>query len=528
MGELAAFSLLSLMKDHLALPGRLRAERRKAEQQALAHTFAGSDPQLVVPPDMQRSVLHPFLGYVEDPSVPHELAYSQQGFSIVGGQGRVPPKERFTVAIFGGSVAQHLCLGGAEVLRGELSRLPQAAGRKVWIECYALGGYKQPQQVLALAYALARGERFDLVLNLDGFNDVALPVAENLPYGVNPYYPRSWHVTAAAAMDLDILRRAGEVTYLEGRRARSVTFLERTPLRYSALAHVAWKAVDRLARQRITDLEIHASALPFRRSYQRCGPPYPPRPKDEVFRDLAAFWGRSSRLMDGLCRARGIHYFHFLQPNQYVAGSKPMGAAERKIAIPKSSLYGRGARRGYRELIAAGRGLRREGERYFDLTTIFARVREPLYVDECCHLNPDGTERLAREIAARVNAALDLPATKSAAKRAGSLPVVRQALRQKRIADREDRRPAQQPQTDGGEDAGVAEGQQDLERSDARQAYDRRADEDIEVEPTADEDSDRHRRENARVALRPARQQNQEGNREVESEGGEEPDGPGA
>lgn len=402
MSELAAFSLLSLMKGNLALPGRLRAERRKAGELALAHHFAGTDPQAVVPADLQRSVLHPFLGYVEDPTVPHAVAYSEEGFSRVGGQESVPKDVRFTVAIFGGSVAQHLCLGAGEILRTELSRLPQAVGKKVWIECYALGGYKQPQQALALAYALARGERFDLVLNLDGFNDVALPIAENLPYGVSPYYPRSWHVTAAAAMDLDLLRRAGEVAYIEGRRARSVAFLERSPLRYSALAHVVWKAIDRLARQRITDLEVHASALAPRRSYQRCGPRYPPRPKAEVFRDLAAFWGRSSRLMDGLCRARGIPYFHFLQPNQYVEGSKPMSAAERRVAIAKRSAYGRGAQRGYPELIAVGRGLRQDGERFFDLTTIFARVREPLYVDDCCHLSPAGTARLAREIAAIV------------------------------------------------------------------------------------------------------------------------------
>jgi lysophospholipase L1-like esterase len=83
-----------------------------------------------------------------------------------------------------------------------------------------------------------------------------------------------------------------------------------------------------------------------------------------------------------------------------------MSEAERKVAIHPGSRYGRGVRQGYPELIAAGRELRREGERFFDLTGIFSRVPEPLYVDDCCHLSSDGTERLAREIAARIVASL--------------------------------------------------------------------------------------------------------------------------
>jgi hypothetical protein len=400
--ELAAFGVLSVAHSRVELPSRLRAERQVAAAQALARTYERPRPVSLVDSSIQHSVLHPYLGYVEDPTVPNWLTFSEQGFTVVRGQGRPQPADRFTVAIFGGSVAQHLCLFGNSVLRAELERLPQAQGKPVWIACYALGGYKQPQQALALAYALARGERFDLVLNLDGFNDVALAVAENLPNGVNPYYPRSWQVTAAGAFDLDVLRRAGEVSFLEGRRAGAVAFLERSALRNSALAHVAWLAFDRHSRDRIERLERLDLVPRARRSYQRTGPAYPSRSRPEVFRDLAAFWARSSRLMSAVCRSWDVPYFHFLQPNQYVEGSKPMGEAERSVAIRKNSRYGRGAKQGYPDLIAAGRELRIEGERFFDLTAVFARVPEPLYVDDCCHLSTAGTERLAREIASRI------------------------------------------------------------------------------------------------------------------------------
>ena len=40
--------------------------------------------------------------------------------------------------------------------------------------CLSHEGYKQPQQLLVLAYFLSIGQPFDLVVNIDGFNEVAL------------------------------------------------------------------------------------------------------------------------------------------------------------------------------------------------------------------------------------------------------------------------------------------------------------------------------------------------------------------
>ena len=40
-------------------------------------------------------------------------------------------------------------------------------------------GYKQPQQALVLAYFLSIGQPFDLVINIDGLNEVALSPLNN-------------------------------------------------------------------------------------------------------------------------------------------------------------------------------------------------------------------------------------------------------------------------------------------------------------------------------------------------------------
>ena len=55
----------------------------------------------------------------------------------------------------------------------------------------------------------------------------------------------------------------------------------------------------------------------------------------------ARTWAESSFQMHAVASAKGIRYFHFLQPNQYIEGTKPMsdgGAARRHQRKP--SLHG--------------------------------------------------------------------------------------------------------------------------------------------------------------------------------------------
>jgi hypothetical protein len=118
-----------------------------------------------------------------------------------------------------------------------------------------------------------------------------------------------------------------------------------------------------------------------------------------MYEELASIWRRCSEQLDRLCRADGIVYVHFLQPNQYVPGTKPMGAAEERRAWLASHPYRRGVEEGYPRLISAGRMLVAEGVDFHDLTQLFAGTREPRYVDTCCHLNRAGNAALAHAVA---------------------------------------------------------------------------------------------------------------------------------
>jgi hypothetical protein len=154
-------------------------------------------------------------------------------------------------------------------------------------------------------------------------------------------------------------------------------------------------------------IERHVSAAvdAFRKS-ARSGSDYPalgPRHEfatvQERYDFLAQIWADSSILMDRLCAAYGMRYFHFLQPNQYVAGSKPMLEAERKIAITPQHPYSKGVERGYPLLIRKGETLRQQGVAFHDLTRIFAGHTEMLYMDDCCHYNQAGYEIMAESVA---------------------------------------------------------------------------------------------------------------------------------
>src|SRR5262249_59055693 len=95
------------------------------------------------------------------------------------------------VAVVGGSVAHLFAEQGLPRLIERLSELDAYRGRTFVPLNLAVGGYKQPQAFMAIAYLLALGAEFDVAINLDGFNDVTRHPAENaadvLPL---PYPPR--------------------------------------------------------------------------------------------------------------------------------------------------------------------------------------------------------------------------------------------------------------------------------------------------------------------------------------------------
>ena len=371
-------------------------QRVYARQRACSTAAARSVP--LRPGASNIEVVHPYLGFVHDADVTtstdlHVYGFPVSSFGFRDDKSPVQPggPDRYVIGIFGGSFAQQLSVRGAEALLEELRGAPELAGKELVLVRVALNGYKQPQQFLTLAYLLACGAHFDAVINVDGFNEVALPVVELLPKQVAPWYPRKWWLRAQALPAPESQLLLSHLWQLIERRRCWARAWLCTPLRYSVTTHLLWQVMDQAWQQAmLQDQDALLRRPSARQAFVAAGPPYHAGDPAQLYTDLAEIWARGSWQMHRLCQANGIAYFHCLQPNQYVAGSKPMGPDERRTSWRVDHPYRAPVEQGYPRLQAAGATLVRQGVAFDDLTLALADHPEPLYADDCCHLNDRG------------------------------------------------------------------------------------------------------------------------------------------
>jgi hypothetical protein len=237
-------------------------------------------------------------------------------------------------------------------------------------------------------------------------NDLAVSFTEHRYRGKFPFYPREWEYLVSDVGDPQHHLRIGAIAFEHARRAKLARLFSRRPLRWSVAACLVWRSIDRVLAARLGAARVAAATHRNPTlTYRERGPLRAYADDAALLRDLAKVWGSSSKQMYALCVANGIRYHHFLQPNQYVGGSKPMGAEERKVALSAEQIMRGPIEQGYPLLREEGQALARQGVPFSDLSQVFAQVEEPLYVDNCCHLSPRGNEILAREIGSRLAAA---------------------------------------------------------------------------------------------------------------------------
>ncbi len=345
-------------------------------------------------------VLHPFLGFVSDRA--HRPKRTNR-FGFRGPDPLIPPTaDEIRVAILGGSLAVQLYTQGGPSLRRALAANPRFAGKRVTLIALCMGGYKQPQQLMALAWFLSLGAHFDLAINLDGFNEIVLPFTDNVPEGVFGAFPRSWKLYSQKALDGSQLNRLVRLAQIETERTRWRAALATGVPGTSAFA---LRVLDRIDTALAADLEqteraFRESLGQGRATFQTTGPFEAYANTAAEFTDHVALWKTSSLQLHRLSRANGIEYFHFLQPNQYVLGSKPWSGIERsQFIVPGKYPPKTAVRRAYPLLAQAGAELREQGVAFTGLTGVFAGERRTVYRDVCCHLNGLGIGQLVLGIA---------------------------------------------------------------------------------------------------------------------------------
>ena len=339
-------------------------------------------------------VIHPYLGFVLDPE--RATNVSILGFPEADDNPFVREPGELNIAIFGGSFAEGVGRFGEAVVVEKLAE----HGLRARVLTVAMGGYKQPQQLIALAYLLSHGAQLDAVVNLDGFNEVALPEAENLTRGVNPFFPRNWYQRTLEVEDRLALRQIGKIVWMQEKRRRWATACQRLP-GWSALGNTVWRAIDRVWLTRIQreNEKLRAPEISSSKSFRSVGPTLGDREGAVLYQRIADHWTSCSLQMKALCDAHDITYIHLLQPNQYLEGSKTLTPQEQRIAFRADHPYRAGVVQGYPLLVEAGKQLRRGGVDFYDLTKIFRGSSRTIYKDDCCHPNQEGYRIVGRKVA---------------------------------------------------------------------------------------------------------------------------------
>jgi hypothetical protein len=312
---------------------------------------------------------------------------------------------QFVIGIFGGSVGAWFCQIGINRLLDDLKANPYFKGRELVPLCLSHEGYKQPQQLLVLSYFLSIGQAFDLVVNIDGFNEVALASLN---------HQRGLDISMPSAMHLEPLVNLVNQSSLTPEKLQSLAAISEYKERINYL--VGRLQQNRSAAINVVLEQLHASATrryqaelgrfgslpsnPSNASLILATPSVTARDEARALADAATHWSEASALMQTMLAARGVTYFHVLQPNQYFT-TRTFTADEAKVARSDSSPFKTSAEAGYPALMRESAALKTRVN-FLDATGIFDREASAVYMDDCCHYTLRGNQILADAIARQI------------------------------------------------------------------------------------------------------------------------------
>ncbi|MEM7309645.1 MAG: hypothetical protein AAF682_23420 [Planctomycetota bacterium] len=340
-----------------------------------------------------RFQIHPYYGYET------EMGLASQERIVdyfAGGMA----EDELSVLVLGGSVAAHFYgpkEGVRELFEERLAADPRAGGRRVRLFGHARPGFKQPQQLHVLAELLRQGCTPDVVVNLDGYNELEFAVV-NETNALPADWPAvgHWAHLASGGLAPEALERLVEVRELQ-RRAEGIAARVASWRRWSAVL-----GRHELKRLEAACSDVHAASSTYTELRLAATKKVKVDRQPEVDRAVDG-WRRASLVMHALCEASGAVYVHALQPTLHDRGSKPVAPAEEERGIrggwKEDIVYG------YPLLRAAGERLAADGVRFVDLSGAFAEVEEALYYDPC-HFRRPGNVILAERLADAVLAGL--------------------------------------------------------------------------------------------------------------------------
>ncbi len=309
-----------------------------------------------------RSTIHPFWGHatVPDNDANKDVIYDDMAISHAPSFGQVVhpierKKDEIIIGIFGGSVAASLGYWAEHNPRGFNDLIAaEFPGKTVRTINFAVVGQKQPSTANILTYFLALGQEFDLVINVDGFNDAVIS-ASNAEKGIHYSWPAPAWARAINKIAEPDLSGIGAKCPIAACYA------------VAKIAAVTAGSLIRLFNVPSANMML----VPRNRGSEN---------------DIISYWLKASQLMEAMAKSQGIKYLHVLQPNQWFRRSAPYGGVKENHSYDFVPVF-------YPKMIEAAKA---SGENFFDATAALDAYGDEVYSDTCCHLTEEGREQVLK------------------------------------------------------------------------------------------------------------------------------------
>lgn len=371
-GELLSFSVSHKLLEETAAGSR----KRSFENQRL----------------VKYGKLHPYLGIGGAP-----------GIADIGKDNAVKPRDPnvLKVVIVGGSVAyyQGVSKYASQALKDKLATISQFKNKKIEIRVLAFPSYKQPQQIISLMLSVLFIEKPDIVINLDGHNDI-VDTHRNYDARVFYAYPNLWDgITAGIHTDHRQIRIIADIIDFREYQTSWATSLNGSYLKYSPTLLLVWELADGILENKINDaratyaderrkaLKNDAVKGPFQK--------YPPERKSKI---MANLWISGSQMLQKLSYSYGAEYFHFLQPIPDWPGGKVFTSDERALRLHEIANDNNNKVKWYKILLEESARLKQDNINFYSLVEVFRNEKRTVYTDICCHVNSRGKKILAESM----------------------------------------------------------------------------------------------------------------------------------
>lgn len=331
-------------------------------------------------PLMSAHVPHPFWGFHLNPQM---KGINNLGFDNPDDYPYERKSNEVIVGVFGGSVAEH----AAPFLRAAFAKaenaLVQKCKREVKLLNFAQGAFRQPSQFHIFSFFL---EKIDIAINIDGFNDLFFTPSARFPASYPVFTDELFYITSEKYQKLSLSYRFGQWQHALLKPLVENHTLARSDLAFEMIKKIFYILENKKAKslEEARTIGIKGAADEFEQSSQP--------------QNLIATWKKYILFQDILSLKNTKKSFFFLQPSQYAENSKIFSPEEKKIAFVTEPGELLNRQQGILQLQEATENLAKKGVAIYDYSRLFSGVSDPVFIDDCCHLNQKGNQLLSDAI----------------------------------------------------------------------------------------------------------------------------------